>query len=119
MQAATSRLAHIVRGHQKLFSRTTLGCQCSEPLNDTVVALGWSSFKLLTRSPRTGRRCARPRPPLPPFRRAGGGEGSFPSAKIEIHAARCRCFTPPCAAAPVAVSSHGRVDRPVRHYALQ
>src|SRR5262249_51947633 len=55
------------RGHQKLFSRTTLGCQCSEPLNDTVVALGWSSFKLLTRSPRTRRRCARPRPPSTPF----------------------------------------------------
>jgi hypothetical protein len=43
IRAATPRLAH-VRQHQKVLPS---GCQNR---NDTVVGLGWSSFKLLTRS---------------------------------------------------------------------
>jgi len=40
IRAATARLSHVVQGRKKTFGCATLGRQPSEPLNDTVAALG-------------------------------------------------------------------------------
>ena len=51
IRAATSRLVQVVQGRRMPLGCTTFDRQSSEPLNDTVVALGSSSFKPRAEAP--------------------------------------------------------------------